>query len=76
MARTRVDRYKNWKVITFWFLGSITLLLGTLIAGHVDISPGTSTLAFLFAITVALVLFIITGLLWISTAVAVKELEE
>lgn len=76
MPRTRADRYKNWKVATFWFLGAACALIASMIGGHAEIEVGTTPMGFAFSLMVAFILFLIAGILWISVAIAIKELEE
>jgi len=76
MARTKTDRYKNWKVVFFWILGSICALIASLIAGNTEMDMGTSMSGFMFSLVVSFLLFLIAGILWISVAIAIKELEE
>ncbi|MCD6226367.1 MAG: hypothetical protein J7J93_01045 [Candidatus Aenigmarchaeota archaeon] len=76
MARTRCDQIKSWKVVLFWILGAGLLLAAALIAGNTQIDFSTSITNFGFSLMVAFVLILIAGLLWVSVAVAIKELEE
>ena len=65
---------KNWKIVTFWILGSVCITFGAMIAGHLEKTLGVSDLSFAFALMIAFVLFLVGGLLWISVATAVKEI--
>ena len=76
MARTRCDQYKSWKIIVFWILGAGFLLAGAVIAGNTEIDFSTSIIDFGFALGIAFILILAAGLLWVSVAVAMKELEE
>ena len=76
MARKKSDQYKNWKVVLLWVLGALFILTGSLIAGHAEIELGTTEGGFLLSIAIAFMLFLLGGLLWVSVAVALKELEE
>ncbi|MEM5882728.1 MAG: hypothetical protein QXQ77_00605 [Candidatus Aenigmatarchaeota archaeon] len=67
---------KNWKIVTFWVLGAICILFASMIAGHLEKGLGVSDMSFSLALLVAFILFLVGGLLWISVAVAVKEIEE
>lgn len=73
MVRTR---YKNWKVVVFWVVGAVCITFASMITGNLGIGAGVTTAGFLFALGVAFILFLVGGLLWISVAVAIKELEE
>ncbi len=76
MARTKSDQFKNWKVVFFWVLGSICALVASLIAGNAEMDMGTSMSGFMFSLSVSFLLFLVAGILWISVAIAIKELEE
>ena len=67
---------RNWKIVTFWVLGSICILFASMIAGHLEKGLGVSDLGFTLALLISFVLFLVGGLLWISVAVAVKEISE
>lgn len=67
---------KNWKIATFWVLGTVCILLGSMISGHLEKGLGVSDLSFSFALLIAFVLFLLGGLLWISVAIAVKKVSE
>lgn len=69
-------RKRNWKIVTFWVLGSVCILFGSMIAGHLERGLGVSDLGFTLALLIAFVLFLVAGLLWISVAIAVKEVSE
>jgi len=76
MARTRIERYKNWKVVLFWVIGAACITFASMITGNLEIEAGVTVASFLFALSLAFILFLVGGLLWISVAVAIKELEE
>ncbi|MDI6798671.1 MAG: hypothetical protein QMD12_01585 [Candidatus Aenigmarchaeota archaeon] len=67
---------KNWKIVTFWVLGSICILLGSMISGHLEKTLGVTDVGFGLALLISFVLFLVGGLLWISVAIAVKEAAE
>ena len=60
----------GWKIPTFWLLGAIALLLGSMTAGSLQNSQGSDA-----AITalISLILFLIGGMFWISVSAAVKN---
>ncbi len=76
MARTRIERYRNWKVVVFWVLGAVCALVASMISANCEMDMGTTTSGFALALMISFVLYLVTGLLWISVAVAIKELEE
>ncbi len=58
------------KLVIVWVLGAFFLLGGTWILNNLESTLGVSELSYLFAILIALVAFLITGLCWISVAAA------
>ncbi len=68
--------YKNWKMVFFWVLGAVCILLGSMIAGRLEKTLGVSDIGYTVALLVSFVLFLFGGLLWISVAVAVKMAKE
>lgn len=67
---------RSWKIAAFWIVGALAIFLGSMIAGKLEVTLGTSDLGLLVAALVAFVLFLLGGLLWISVALAVKETNE
>ncbi len=67
---------KNWKIAVFWVLGSIFILIGSMIAGNLEMGIGVSDLGFAIALMASFVLFLVGGMLWVSVAIAVKEVSE
>ena len=62
------------KLLVVWFLGAFFLLLGTFIITNLKLgSPGVSDLNMVFSSVLALVLFLGSGICWISVAVAAKH---
>ena len=64
---------KNWKIVTFWVIGSFCILMASMISGHLERGLGVSDISFGLALLVAFVLFMVGGLIWISVSIAVKE---
>ena len=58
------------KLVGVWVLGSIFLLLGTWILNNLERTLGVSDFSYLFAMLIALVAFLVTGICWISVAAA------
>lgn len=58
----------------FWVLGAICVLFGSMISGRVEKTLGVSDIGYSLALLIAFILFLLGGLLWISVAVAVKEI--
>lgn len=67
---------RSWKIAAFWIVGALAIFIGSMIAGRLEVTLGTSDLGLLVAALVAFVLFLLGGLLWISVALAVKETNE
>jgi len=67
---------RSWKIAAFWIVGALAIFFGSMIAGKLEVMLGTSDLGLIIAFLVALVLFLLGGLLWISVAIAVKETSE
>jgi len=65
---------RNWKLVFFWVIGTICMLLGSMIAGNVEKTTGVSESGFWTALLIAFLLFLVGGLLWISVATAAKTL--
>ena len=63
---------RSWKTAFMWIFGSISILLGSMIAGRLDFGDGVNETGFILALAVSLRLFLIGGLLWISVALAIK----
>jgi len=65
----------DWRAVSFWVVGAVLVFFGSLIAGSVDPSAlGSTTLSVAFAYIIALVLILVGGMFWISTAV--MQIEE
>ena len=59
-----------------WILGSLLLLLASMIAGNIQPGLGVTEPGLALGLLVAFVLFLVAGVLWISIAVAVKKSHE
>jgi len=64
---------RNWKMVLFWVLGTICVMAGSMVSGHLESSTGVTGIGYMFALVVAFVLFLLGGLLWISVAIAMKR---
>ena len=60
-------------MVAVWILGGFFLLGGTWIIQNLQLDIGVSELQYAIALIIALVLFLITGLCWISVAVATRQ---
>ncbi len=61
------------KLIVTWVIGALLLLGGSWIINNLDLGPGVSDLQYAFALLLALGLFLLAGLAWISVAVATRH---
>lgn len=61
------------KLVSAWIMGGILLLLGVWIIQNLKLGIGVSEFSYIFALLIALILFLIAGLCWISVAVATKH---
>lgn len=66
---------KSWKITLFWAIGALSLLIGSMIAGNVQMSLGVSASGFFVAILIAFVFFLLGGLLWIIAGMGAKKSE-
>jgi len=58
------------RTLGFWFIGSICIFFGSLIAGSVEPSAlGTTTTSVILAYVIAFILILLGGMFWISTSV-------
>ena len=64
---------RNWKMVLFWVLGTVCVMAGSMVSGHLESGPGVTGTSYTFALVVAFVLFMLGGLLWISVAIAMKR---
>jgi uncharacterized membrane protein len=60
----------GWKIPTFWVLGAICLLLGSMTGGAIQGSQGYDAA---IRAMMSLLLFLLGGMFWISVAMAVKN---
>jgi hypothetical protein len=60
-------------MVAVWVLGGLFLLGGTWIVQNLQLNIGVSELQYAIALIIALVLFLMAGLCWISVAVATRE---
>jgi hypothetical protein len=63
-------RYRIWKVVVSWILGSIFAMLATWMTSFAVVELQPVSYLFLF---LAFFFFLLTGIFWIAVAVAIKE---
>lgn len=61
------------KLVVSWILGGIFILMGTWIVQNLELTVGVSGFSYILALVIALILFLVSGLLWISVAVATRH---
>jgi hypothetical protein len=61
------------KLVGAWVVGSLFLLAGTWIIQNLKMELGVSEFSYVFAMIIALILFLLGGLAWISVAVATRH---
>ena len=61
------------KLVAVWIVGSLLILGGSWIMNNLKLGPGVSDLQYGFAILLALALFLLAGLAWISVAAAARH---
>jgi len=61
------------KLVGVWVIGGVFMLLGTWIVQNLEFNVGVSGFSYAVAMLIALVLFLLTGLAWISVAVATRH---
>jgi hypothetical protein len=61
------------KLVIIWIIGGLFLLSGTWVMQNLELTIGVSTFSYTFALLIALLLFLIAGLCWISVAVGTKK---
>jgi hypothetical protein len=64
---------RNFKMVLFWIIGSLSILIGAIIAGNVEKTLGTDDTSMGAAMFIAFILIMLGGLLWITVAVAAKK---
>lgn len=66
----------KWKIATFWVLGAVMIMFGSMIAGRLERGLGVSDVSFTIALILSFMSFLLGGLLWISVGLAVKKISE
>ena len=61
------------KLVGVWILGGVFMLLGTWIVQNLEFNVGVSGFSYVVAMLIALVLFLLAGLAWISVSVATRH---
>lgn len=61
------------KLALFWLIGTLSILLGVWIAGHLERVLGVTDASFFGSLFVAFLLILFGGLAWIAVAVGVSQ---
>ncbi|HJW96894.1 MAG TPA: hypothetical protein VJ485_01915 [archaeon] len=61
------------KLVMAWIIGGLFLLGGVWIVQNLELNVGVGEFQYTLALLIALVLFLIAGLCWISVAVATRQ---
>jgi len=61
------------KLVMAWIIGGLFLLGGVWIVQNLEMNVGVGEFQYTLALLIALVLFLIAGLCWISVAVATRQ---
>ena len=61
------------KLVMAWIIGGLFLLGGVWIVQNLELNVGVGEFQYTLALLIALVLFLISGLCWISVAVATRQ---
>lgn len=71
-----MNRIPEGKLAIFWIVGAIAILFGAWVAGHVEMTLGTTQQSYIIALIVSLLLILFGGLCWIAISVRIAEEEE
>ena len=63
----------DYHVHGLWILGSVTGLVGSMLAGNVEWVEGTTEASFGISLLLAFLLILITGMCWISAATNARQ---
>lgn len=63
----------NVKNLIYWIFGAFSITVGVLILGNYQIVAGVDAATTFLSIFVAFLAFLLGGLMWIGTAVSIKE---
>lgn len=56
-----------------WIAGTVAIFIGALVAGNIEWVEGTTQFSFWFSVVLALLMFLIAGMCWISAAVNARQ---
>ena len=61
------------KIVFAWIIGGMFILGGTWIVQNLQLNVGVTDFQYYLALLIALILFLLAGLCWISVAVATRQ---
>ena len=61
------------KLVASWILGGVFFLIASWIISNLRLELGVSEISFALAMIIALIFYLVGGLLWISVAVATRH---
>jgi hypothetical protein len=61
------------KIVFAWIIGGMFILGGTWIVQNLQLNIGVSDFQYYLALLIALIMFLLAGLCWISVAVATRQ---
>lgn len=71
-----MKRIPEGKLAVFWIVGSIAILFGAWIVGHVEMTLGVTQQSYAIALLISLLLIMFGGICWVAIAVRIAEEEE
>lgn len=72
LRKIKIKSNDDTKAMVLWFLGSICILFGALIAGNIEMNIGTSALGYAIGLLAAFTFILAGGLMWISVSINLK----
>ncbi len=76
MVHKRINKREELpegKLAMFWILGSLMILWGSWIAGHLEWTLGTTNVSYYGSLLFAFILILLGGLCWIGVSVRVAH---
>ena len=61
------------KLVVTWIVGGFFMLIGCWIVNNLEMNIGVSQVSYALALLVALIFFLIAGLMWINVASGLKH---
>jgi hypothetical protein len=61
------------KLVVTWIMGGFFMLIGSWIVNNLEMNIGVSQVSYTLALIIALIFFLIAGLMWINVASGLKH---